>query len=123
MPRVAVVGASTNRSKFGNISLRAHIRQGWTVYPIHPTESLIEDLPVFSALSEVPEHLNRISVYLPPPKTLKLLDEICTIPHEELWLNPGSEDAEVLEKARQLNLVPILACSIVDIGENPASFQ
>ena len=34
---VAVVGASANRTKFGNKAVRAFRDAGWTVFPIHPT--------------------------------------------------------------------------------------
>jgi hypothetical protein len=36
-----------------------------------------------------------------------------------VWLNPGSESEELLRLARSLKMEPILACSIVGIGENP----
>jgi hypothetical protein len=41
---------------------------------------------------------------------------------KELFLNPGSESPEVMEKAQSLGLEPIAACSIIDIGESPASY-
>ena len=38
---------------------------------------------------------------------------------DELWLNPGSDGPEVVEKSRSLGLNVIQACSIVDVGLNP----
>jgi hypothetical protein len=37
----------------------------------------------------------------------------------EVWFNPGSESDELIERARALKLQPIVACSIVAIGQNP----
>ena len=37
----------------------------------------------------------------------------------EVWLNPGSESAELIQLARSLKVEPIVACSIIGIGENP----
>jgi hypothetical protein len=51
--------------------------------------------------------------------TLRVLEEIARKGVRELYLNPGSESAAVVERAEALGLVPILACSIVEIGRSP----
>jgi predicted CoA-binding protein len=118
---VAIVGASGDRTKFGNKSIRAHLKHGWDVYPVNPKGGEIEGLKVFASLKEIPVPLKRVSVYLPPDKTMKMLDEISIKMCDELWLNPGSDSAEVLHRAHELGLEPITACSIVDVGEDPNS--
>ena len=120
-PTVAILGASANPAKYGNISIRAHLRLGYEVYPVHPHESQIEGLRVYSRLGEIPiQRIDRISVYLPPATLLPLLDQIASMDHQQLFLNPGTESAEVLQRAKELGLDPIQACSIVDLGITPA---
>jgi predicted CoA-binding protein len=122
-PTVAILGASADRAKFGNKSVRAHVRQGYDVYPINPKGGEIEGLTVYRSLSELPPQalpLTRISVYLPPPVALGVLDEIARVGCQELWLNPGSDSDEVVSTARQLGLEPIVACSIVGVGVHPS---
>jgi uncharacterized protein len=120
MPTVAILGASADKAKFGYKSVRAHLSQGYTVYPVNPKGGQIEGLTVYRSLSEVPPgKLNRISVYLPPPVLLNTLEEIAARGCDELFLNPGTESEAVLVKAEQLGLEPILACSIVDLGVRP----
>jgi|SRR5882724_3332089 len=121
-PTVAILGASADRTKFGNKSVRAHLQRGYAVYPINPKGGHIEGLGVYRSLSELPEDakpLSRISVYLPPAVALSVLAEIAATGCDELWLNPGSESDEVVSKARELGIEPILACSIVDVGVHP----
>jgi hypothetical protein len=121
---VAILGASADRSKYGNKSVRAHARQGYEVFPVNLRDTLIEGLAAYPSLDDVPcDHLGRISVYLPPAVALRVLDEIAAKPHDELFFNPGSDSPEVIEKARGLGLSPIQACSIVDVGEDPADFE
>jgi hypothetical protein len=43
---VAILGASADRSKYGNKAVRAYQQQGYTVFPINPKESEIEGLRV-----------------------------------------------------------------------------
>ena len=55
MPKVvAVIGASSNRRKFGNRAVRAFVSQGYTVVPINPHETEIEGLRTFASVIDVP---------------------------------------------------------------------
>jgi predicted CoA-binding protein len=120
MPTVAILGASADRSKYGNKSVRAHRQQGYTVYPVNPKGGEIEGLTTYKSLAEVPPgKLDRVSVYLPPAIGLQSLEEIAQRGCDELWLNPGSDDPQVVEKAKSLGLNVIQACSIVDLGMSP----
>jgi len=120
---VAVIGASADRSKFGNKSVRAHLAQGWEVYPVHPAGGEIEGLRAFGSIEEIPVHLDRVSLYVPPSVGVKLLPAIAAAAPEELFINPGAESDELVAAARALGLDPILACSIVAIGATPAAFE
>lgn len=112
---VAVVGASADRSKFGNQSVRAHLACGDTVYPINPRGGQIEGLEVHASVAEVPAgRLDRVTMYVPPAIGLAMLDEIAARGCEELWLNPGADSPEIVAKAERLGLNPIVACSLVD---------
>jgi predicted CoA-binding protein len=123
MKTIAVLGASRDRSKFGNKCVRAYHEAGWQVFPVNlGSTDPIEDLATVRRLADVPGTLDRISVYLPPPVTLELLLEIAAKGAGEVWLNPGSADARVLEEARRLGIAARPGCSIVDIGVSPAQF-
>lgn len=120
MPTVAILGASTDRSKFGNKSVRAHLAKGFTVYPINPKADEIEGLKAFASLADIPPgKLDRISVYLPPALGMKVLPDIAARGCDELWLNPGAESDELIAEAERLGLNVIQACSIVDVGVSP----
>jgi len=119
MKTIAIIGASADRSKFGNKAVRAFMRQGYTVYPVNPKETGIEGLPAFKSITEVPVRPNLTSVYLPPPVLLKVLPDIAARGCDELWLNPGTESDDVLAAAEKLGLNVIQACSIVGIGLSP----
>lgn len=119
-PTVAILGASKNRNKYGNKSVRAHAAQGYEVFPINPAADEIEGLKVYQKLADIPvERLDRISVYLSPAVGLELLEEIAAANAKEVFFNPGAESEELLAKARELGIEPIQACSIVDVGMSP----
>lgn len=120
MKSVAVLGASADRSKFGNKAVRAYAQRGFTVYPVNPRESVIEGLAVCKSIAAVPARPDIVSVYLPPPVLLKVLPDIAARDCDELWLNPGTESGEVLAEAGRLGLNVVQACSIVGLGLSPA---
>lgn len=119
MKTVAIIGASTDRNKFGNKAVRAFRQQGYRVFPVNPKAAEVEGLAAFSSISSVPVRPDLVSVYLPPPAVLKLLPEIAAKGCDELWLNPGTESPEVLAEAERLGLNVIQACSIVGVGLSP----
>ncbi|MFO0915828.1 MAG: CoA-binding protein [Pirellulales bacterium] len=122
-PTVAIVGASPDRSKYGNKSVRAHLAQGYTVYPVNPRGGEIEGLTVYKSLRDIPvARLNRISMYVGPDRGLELLDDIAAKGCDELWMNPGSYDDRLLTEARQRGLDPIVGCSIIDLHVSPDDF-
>lgn len=119
---VAILGASTERVKFGNKSVRAHLAAGWRVYPVNPKETEVEGEKAYPSLAEVPRPLDRVSVYLPPPVTLKMLPALADSGAAEVYFNPGSADATVLAEARRLGIPALDACSIVALGLSPSMF-
>lgn len=123
MKTIAILGASADRSKFGNKAVRAYQRAGYRVHPVNPKEEEIEGERVAKSLADVPEPLDRISVYLPPKVTDSLLNEIAGKRAGEVWFNPGADDDELLEKARTAGIPVVQGCSIRDLGMDPDEFS
>jgi uncharacterized protein len=116
---VAVIGASNDRSKFGNRAVRAFRQQGYTVVPINPHESEVEGLKAYASVLDVPGPVDMASFYVPPDIGERVIGEVAQKGIAEVWLNPGAESDELIARARALHIQPIVACSIVAIGENP----
>jgi predicted CoA-binding protein len=121
MPTVAILGASSDHSKFGNKAVRAFLARGYTVYPVNPKGGEVEGLPILKSLADIPAdvRLNKISVYLPPAVGLKVLPEIAARGCDELWLNPGADSDELVAEAEKQGLNVVQACSIVGVGMSP----
>lgn len=119
---VAVVGASSDRRKFGNKAVRAFSAAGYQVIPINPHERLVEGLVAYASVLDVPGPIDMATVYVQPEVGLGLLPEFAQKPIGEIWINPGAESDELLAEAKRRKLNVIAACSIVGIGHNPGSF-
>ena len=119
---VAVVGASSDRNKFGNKALRAFKAQGYTVIPINPNEREVEGIATYASVLEVPGPIDMATVYVQPEVAMRLLAEFEQKGIPEIWVNPGAESDELLAQARTRKLNVIAACSIIAIGQSPASY-
>ena len=116
---VAIIGASSNPRKFGNRAIRAFQRRGYIVIPINPNEAIVEGLKTYASVLDVPGDIDMATFYVPPDIGQKVMSEVAQKRIPEVWLNPGSESDELIQLARSLKVEPILACSILGIGENP----
>jgi predicted CoA-binding protein len=113
MPSIAIVGASSNPEKWGNRAVRHYLELGWEVFPVNPREAEIEGLRAYPSVSAIGRAVDRVSLYLPPAKSLEALQDIADSGSREVFFNPGTESEAGIARARELGLVPIEACSIV----------
>jgi predicted CoA-binding protein len=122
MKTVAVIGASSNRDKFGNKALRAFQKRGYRVIPINPTEREVEGHATFKTVLDVPGDIDLATVYVPGAVGVRVLDDIAQKGIGEVWLNPGADDPAVVARARELGLTTVQTCSILAIGESPSRY-
>jgi predicted CoA-binding protein len=119
---VAVIGASQDRRKYGNKALRAFVHQGYQVIPVNPHQHEVEGLRSYRSVLDVPGSFDMATFYVPPDVGETVIDEVARKGIAEVWLNPGAESVPLIERARRLGIEPIIACSILGIGERPADY-
>ena len=119
---VAVIGASSNRHKFGNKALRSFENQGYRVLAINPNEAEVEGHRTFASVLDVPGTIDMATVYVPASAGVGVMEQLAQKGVGEVWLNPGADEDEVVERARSLGLKVIQACSIIGIGDTPSRY-
>ena len=113
--RIAVVGASNEPSKFGNIIVRNLAAQGYTVLPVNPREKEIAGLPAYPDLASVPGPVHLVDVVTPPAVTRGVLEEAARLGLPAVWLQDGSYDAAALEVAARAPFKTVYeACIMVE---------
>lgn len=79
----AVIGASSDRTKYGNKVLRCYLQHKKIVYPVNPKETVIEGIKVFSTIKDLPNEVKASQLLphrlLPKKLLLKLLKKIYKI--------------------------------------------
>ena len=119
---VAVIGASSHRFKYGNKAVRAFLQRGYIVYAINPNEQSVEGLPTYASVLDVPGPIDMATVYVQPDVGVGVMDQLAKKGVPEVWLNPGADSDEVVDRARALGLKTIQACSIIGMGDSPSRY-
>jgi predicted CoA-binding protein len=117
-PAFGVVGASTNRQKYGNKVLRCYLQNGRKVIPVNPNEPEIEGLPCAATISDLPSDVLSISMITPPAVTAKLVPLALEKGIKNIWMQPGAEhpDAVALCREQGINVIADGSCVLVVMG-------
>lgn len=97
--RIAVVGASNDPAKYGNVIVKNLAAKGYTVLPVNPREKEIAGLPAYPDLASVPGPIHIVDVVTPPAVTKGILAEAARLGLPAVWLQDGSYDDDALEAA------------------------
>jgi predicted CoA-binding protein len=92
----AVVGASEDRSKFGNITFRELKRRGKKVYPVNPKAGEVEGETCYPNLGALPEGVERVLIVVPPKLGEDVVKEAAAAGIKYVWFQPGAESDEAL---------------------------
>ena len=114
----AVVGASTNRAKYGNKVLRCYLQNDRNVVAINPHESEIEGAAAYHSLSDVPDKIHGISIITPPVITEQIVSDAIEIGIKHIWMQPGAESRSAIEHANDagINVIAGGPCILVVLG-------
>ncbi|MDD4599451.1 hypothetical protein SDC9_03888 [bioreactor metagenome] len=111
----AVLGATANPKKFGYRIFKLLKSYGYETYPVNPRETMIDGEPCFKSLQELPIVPDVVDFVIPPAAALEALVECEALGIKNVWLQPGVNTPEVIEKAQSLGLNVIFdACAMVE---------
>jgi len=113
-----VVGASSKPHKYGNKVLRCYQQNQRMVIPVNPVEKEIEGLACVASVSDLPGHVNSLSIITPPQVTEKVVELAIARGVRNLWMQPGaeSESAVAIAEAAGLNVIADGSCLLVVLG-------
>lgn len=116
--KFAVVGASADRSKYGNKVFRCYQMNGLEVIPVNPREKIIEGVAAVASLAELPDDVKSISVITPPLITEKVVAEAVAKGITNIWMQPGAESKAAVQTCIEngINVIADGSCILVVLG-------
>ncbi|MFN3605422.1 MAG: CoA-binding protein [Leptonema sp. (in: bacteria)] len=93
-PKIALVGATNDKTKYGNIILHDLINKGYQVYPVNPRAKTIDGVPCYKNIEELSKEVDiGLVVFVVPPKiTNEILPSLKKLNLKKVWIQPGAGD-------------------------------
>jgi len=99
--RIAVVGASNNPEKYGNIIVKNLHGKGYTVLPIHPQEREVAGLPAYPTVNDAPGPIHVVDFVTPPKVSHAVLAGLDPTKVSTVWFQDGSWDDDLIAEAQR----------------------
>ncbi len=111
----AVVGANDDPQKFGNKIYKKLKEKGYSVYPVNPNYEFIEGDKCYPDLSSLPEKPEVVEMVVSPKFGKNVLKEAAELGIENVWLQPGTCDTEMLDLLDVCGQTGIRGCVLVEL--------
>ena len=102
--RIAVVGVSRDKTKFGNTAFTELAARGYQVFAVHPTAQELAGARCYPNLAALQGQVDGALVVVSPQQAVSVLREADAIGLKNVWLQQGAESPEALALARDLGL-------------------
>lgn len=101
--KIAVVGATVNPEKFGNIIVRNLKSKGYDVVPVTPKYSEIEGIPAVKDVGELPKDVDLIVFVVPPEVGIVELEKAYKAGFRRFWFQPGAESETIMTLSQKMS--------------------
>lgn len=114
----AVVGATTNKSKFGYRIYRRLKEEGYEVYPVNPVYDDIEGDPCYNTVESLPITPDCVNMVVSADRGQPMLKGMLEKGVKRLWFQPGTYNSDLIKEAETMGFEVIYdACVLVELGK------
>lgn len=113
MSTVAVLGASDNPERTAYQAVERLLSNHYQVIPVSPKGGEILGLPVVSALGEISEPVDTLTLYVGPDRQAALLGDIVALKPRRVIFNPGTENPTIYPQLQQAGIAVQEECTLV----------
>jgi hypothetical protein len=110
--KTLVLGASENPARYSYLAvhrLRAHQHP---VVAVGRRQGHVADVDIYK--EHVPaQGVDTVTLYLNPKNQVEYYDYILDMKPKRIIFNPGTENEELIKKAKENNIQPVIACTLV----------
>ena len=115
--KTLVLGASANPARYSNLAIN-HLRsKGHEVVAIGKRTGKVGDVEVIAEEKQI-ENLDTVTLYLNANNQKPYYDYIFSLKPKRIIFNPGAENPELESLAKEKNILPQHACTLVLLSTN-----
>lgn len=110
-----ILGASDNPERYSYLALQRLKNHGHPVTAIGRKSMEVLGTPVLSEKVPV-DNIDTVTLYMNPTHQKEYYDYILSLQPKRLIFNPGTENDELAEKAKEAGIQTLEACTLVLLG-------
>src|SRR3954470_12859956 len=110
--KTVVLGASPNPSRYSYLAVNRLQAHGHTVIPIGKKKGTINSNTIV-AEPVVADNVDTVTLYLNAQNQKQYYDYILSLHPKRIIFNPGAENDELYDLARENGIQPLEACTLV----------
>ena len=116
----AVAGASARTHKYGYKVFKALLATGRETYPLNPVTDEIAGHRAYPKIANLPVVPESLSIITPPEVTRQVVAEAIAVGVKHVWMQPGAEDHQASESAREagIHVIDDGSCILVLLPQN-----
>jgi len=109
--KVAVIGASENQTRYSNICIKALLKKLHEVVAYGNKVGKVDTLEIRTDKT-ILDDIHTITLYIGPSKQPEWYDFILRTKPKRIIFNPGTENPELIEIAKNAGIMTIESCTL-----------
>ncbi|MGI9114060.1 MAG: CoA-binding protein [Chthoniobacterales bacterium] len=110
---VVILGASPKPERYAFRAFRMLREYGHQPVPVNPAFTEVLGEHCYKRISDVPEKIDTVTLYLRPARSDPLIDEIISARPRRIIMNPGAENPKLAEHAEAVGIEVVEGCTLV----------
>lgn len=110
--KTLVLGASSNPTRYSYLAVNSLRRHDHPVLAVGRKEGIVADVAIHKGKFE-DDQIDTVTLYLNPKNQEEYYDYILGLHPKRIIFNPGTENPELIKKAKENNIEPVIACTLV----------
>jgi uncharacterized protein len=110
---VALLGASSNPSRYAYLAAQRLTAAGHRVIGINPQLPKVNGIEMCAEVAQLPPQVHTLTLYVDPQKSSPLADDIAGYGFSRVIFNPGSENPQLAQRLRDTGIEVVEACTLV----------
>ncbi len=110
---IVVLGASKKPERYSNQAVRLLQSHDYKVIPVTPAGGEICGIDAVTALSEISEPVDTLTMYVNASRSAAMQDDIINLNARRIIFNPGTENPDLEAACEEAGSEVIEACTLV----------
>lgn len=102
--KIALVGASNNKEKYGYKIMKDLLKKGFEMYPVNPKDEEVVGVKTYKKVSDLPKEVQLIVFVVPSKIGINSAKEAYENGFKKLWFQPGAESEEIKKYVESIDV-------------------